>query len=181
MTRQTLLAVALAALTPLLAGGAHCTEPCPPSGVQRVESPELQLALEGPAMIIQPEGRFTSLAASLAFDPKAVLHLEVSRPVVVSFERSPKGLSAREIATVERSAAIPLFPDAAAVEAARAAQWSALVLRPKGGEGGPWQVKARFEIEPMEMWMNEPIHGRCMRMGPAPPRPALVPAEPPRP
>ena len=163
---RALLAGALAALTPLL-GGAHCTESCPAPKLVPVRTVPLSLTLEGPAAI--ESSTFSTVAdLVLAAFPKRTLHVEVSRPAVVTLERSRNGAPPRQIAVVERSAAIPLLVDAAAREAAVRADYAAIVVRPRAPEDGSWTVRVTIALEIVHAWKNDRLHGNCIGLELAP-------------
>ena len=150
---RTVLALAITALTPLLAGGAHCTESCPPR-VLPVEVPPLTLTLEGPAAL---EG-----VDQLAYFSRRVLHVEVSRPVTLSLEQSARGAPPRQLAVVERWARVPLFADAASLEEAKKAAYRVITLRPRSAERGPWTARVVVDLEETIQSGNDPIHGNCI-------------------
>lgn len=161
--RQTLLAVAIAGLA-LLTEGAHCTEECPPGGPRSVPVPPLELSLEGPALLslAPPQAQTLSLAATLSSYDTCVLHVDASRPVVVAFDQSRKGTPPREIAVVEGAPVAVPCTGPSLTMAERAADWSAIVFRPKTPEPGPWQLKVRLELTESVGYGNDPIHGQCL-------------------
>ena len=157
--RRLLLTVSIAAAAPLLIG-AHCTESCPPPRTRPVYARTLSLTLEGPAALTAPSP--LSLVSLLALFPERALRVEVSRPVVVSLERSTTGAPPRELATVERSATIPLFVDRPSLDDAMRGDYTVIVIRPREADAARWTLTTHLEIEAVQAWRNDPVHGQCV-------------------